>query len=121
MLRQSSLLVSLVLLIDKIPLPPKSDTRKRRRPKAYSERLILKALLVMIIRRLYTAYSLLAFLEQADWVAQQLKVRLHEDGKFPSRRTWERRLVHLPNSLPELLGYPGRHLVSVLKAWAEGG
>jgi Transposase DDE domain len=121
MLRQSSLLVSLVLLIDKIPLPPQSEKRQRDRPKDYSERLILKALLIMIIRRLYTAYSLLAFLEQEDLVAQQLKVLLHEDGKFPTRRTWERRLAQLPATLPELIGYLGRHLVAVLKAWAEGG
>ncbi|MEW6129895.1 MAG: transposase [Acidobacteriota bacterium] len=121
MLRQCSLLVSLVLLIDNIPLPPKSDKRKRGRPKEYSERLILKALLIMIIRRLYTAYSLLAFLEQEDWVAQQLKVLLHEDGKFPTRRTWERRLQQLPDTLPALIGYLGRHLVAVLQAWAQGG
>lgn len=121
MLRQSSLLVSLVLLIDNIPFPPQSDKRKRGRPKKYSDRLILKALLIMIIRRLYTAYALLAFLEQQDWVAQELKLLLHESGKFPTRRTWERRLVELPATLPDLIGYFGRHLVSVLKAWAEGG
>jgi hypothetical protein len=51
MLRQSSLLVSLVLLIDKIPLPPQDDKRKRGRPKDYSERLILKALLIINLLR----------------------------------------------------------------------
>ena len=121
MLRQCSLLVSLVLLIDKIPFPPQRDKPKRGRPKRYTDRLILKALLIMIIRRLYTAYSLLAFLEQHDCVAQQLKALLHEDGKFPTRRTWERRLAQLPDTLPSLIGYLGRHLVCVLKAWAEGG
>lgn len=121
MLQQRSLLVSLVLLIDKIPLPPQSKKRKRGRPKEYTDRLILKALLIMIIRRLYTAYALLAFLEQEDWVAQQLKALLHEDSKFPTRRTWERRLAQLPATLPELIGYLGRHLVGLLKVWAEGG
>jgi len=75
----------------------------------------------MIIRRLYTAYSLLAFLEQEDFVAQQLKALLHEDGKFPTRRTFERRLAQLPATLPSLIGYLGRHLVTVLNAWATGG
>lgn len=121
MLSQRSLLVSLVLLIDGIPLPPPPAKRKPGRPQDYSQRLILKALLIMIIRRLYTAYSLLAFLEQDDTVAQQLKALLHEGGKFPTRRTWERRLAQLPATLPALIGYFGRHLVGVLKAWAEGG
>jgi len=121
MLSQRSLLVSLVLLIDHIPLPPPPAKRKRGRPQDYSDRLILKALLIMIIRRLYTAYSLLAFLAQDDYVAQQLKALLHEDGKFPTRRTWERRLAKLPASLPQLIGFFGRHLVGVLKAWADGG
>jgi hypothetical protein len=121
MLQQRSLLVSLVLLIDRIPLPPPPTKRNRGRPKDYSDRLILKALLIMIIRRLYTAYSLLAFLEQDDHVAQQLKLLLHEDRKFPTRRTWERRLAQLPASLPELIGYLGRQLVTVLKAWSGGG
>lgn len=121
MLSQRSLLVSFVLLIDCIPLPPPPAKRKPGRPQDYSQKLILKALLIMIIRRLYSAYSLLAFLEQDDHVAQQLKALLHEDGKFPTRRTWERRLAQLPATLPTLIGYFGRHLVGVLKAWADGG
>lgn len=122
MLRQYSLLVSLVLLIDNIPLPPQPPLKpKRGRPKDYDDRLILKALLIMIIRRLYSAYALLAFLEQQDWVAQQLKLLLHQDGKFPSRRTLERRLAQLPDTLPALIGYLGRHLVDRLKVWNHGG
>jgi Transposase DDE domain len=121
MLRQSSLLVSLVLLIDNIPLPPPPQKRPRGRPRTYPDRLILKALLIMIVRRLYSASALLAFLEQDDAVARRLQELLEEDGKLPSRRTWERRLAHLPAVLPALIGYLGRHLVVVLKAWADGG
>jgi hypothetical protein len=55
MLRQTSLLVSLVLLIDHLPWPSAPVKRPRGRPKTYSDRLILKALVIMIIRRLYTA------------------------------------------------------------------
>ena len=43
MLRQTSLLVSLVLLIDRLPWPSEPTTRPRGRPKTYSDRLILKA------------------------------------------------------------------------------
>lgn len=121
MLKQMSLLVSLVLLIDRLPWPPEPKRRRRGRPKEYSDRLIVKALLIMIVRRLYTAYALLAFLEQADVVAQQLKPLLYEDGRFPTRRTWERRLALLPESLPGLIGYLGWHLVSLLSPFARHG
>jgi hypothetical protein len=52
MLRQKSLLVSLVLLIDRVPGPSEPAKRSRGRPKTYSERLIMKALVLMIVRRL---------------------------------------------------------------------
>ena len=72
MLRHKSLLVSLVTTIDSLPWPNEPKQPKRGRPKRYSDRLIMKALLIMIVRRLYTAYALLAFLEQDDLVAKQL-------------------------------------------------
>lgn len=121
MLRQTSLLVSLVLLIDRLPWPPEPAKRPRGRPKMYSDRLIVKALVIMIIRRLYTAYALLAFLDQDDPLPQQLCPLLYEQGRFPSRRTWERRLAHLPQSLPGLIGCGGRHLVTLLRPWATHG
>ena len=43
MLRQTSLLVSLVTLVDRLPWPPAPITRPRGRPKIYSDRLIVKA------------------------------------------------------------------------------
>lgn len=115
MLQQSSLIVRLVMLVDFIPLPPQPLKRKRGRQKSYSDRLILKALIVMIIRRLYSAYALHQFLQQDDSVAQALRLLLTEDAKIPCRRTFERRLKALPDSLPTLIGYFGRHLVEVLK------
>src|SRR5262245_53648963 len=120
MLQEKSILVRLVMLIDKIPQPPAPAKRGRGKPKRYSEKLILKALVVMIIRRLYSAYALLQFLEQNDPVVKQLRALLIEDGKFPSRRTWERRLGKLPDNLPALIGYFGRYLSALLKPWAEG-
>jgi Transposase DDE domain len=121
MLRHTSLLVSLVLLIDRLPWPAAPGKRPRGRPKTYADRLILKALVIMIIRRLYTAYALLTFLDQEDAVAQQLRPLWHEQGRFPTRRTWERRLAALPQPLPGLIGCLGRHLVLVLTPWASSG
>jgi hypothetical protein len=57
MLRQTSLLVSLVRLMDHLPWPSAPVQRPRGRPKTYSDRLILKALVMMLLRRLYTAYA----------------------------------------------------------------
>ncbi|MBX2997374.1 MAG: transposase [Caldilineaceae bacterium] len=75
----------------------------------------------MIVRRLYTAYSLLAFLEQECELTVALRPLLREDGRFPSRRTWERRLVALPDSLPGLIGCLGRHLTQLLAPWGKDG
>ena len=120
MLTQTSLLVSLVKLIDKVPSPP-PPKRGPGKPPKYSEKLILKALVIMIVRGIYTVSGLLAFLKQEDVVVQQLRELLHEDGAFPTRRTWERRLAALPIRLPGLIGYFGRHLVELLKPWATHG
>jgi Transposase DDE domain len=121
MLRHTRLLVSLVLLMDHLPWPPAPAKRPRGRPKTYSDRLIMKALVIMIMRRLYTAYTLLTFLDQDEAVAQQVRPLLHEQGRFPPRRTWERRLTALPQQLPGLIGCFGRHLVVGLTPWASSG
>jgi hypothetical protein len=82
---------------------------------------MVKALVIMVIRRLYTAYSLLAFLEQDTDLTEALRLLLTENGRFPTRRTWERRLSALPDTLPSLIGCLGRHLVERLQLWARDG
>jgi Transposase DDE domain len=121
MLRQTHLLVSLVVLMDRFPWPPAPPTRPRGRPKTDSERLLMKALVLMLIRRLYTAYALLTFLDQDDAVAARLRPLLCERGRFPSRRTWARRLATRPPSVPGVIGYGGRHWVALLTPWARHG
>jgi Transposase DDE domain len=121
MLTQMSLLVRLVKLIDIVPSPPPPPKRPRGKPPTYTDQLMLKALIIMIIRRLYTATALLAFLQQDDLVVKELRELLHEGGSFPSRRTWERRLAKLPQKLPALIGYFGRHLVVLLQPWQWHG
>ena len=64
MLTQGSILVSLLWLVEQLPTPPPPAKRKRGRQPTYSDKLFVKALIVMIIRRLYTA-SRLAQLSRA--------------------------------------------------------
>jgi hypothetical protein len=81
----------------------------------------MQAWVIMIMRRLYTAYALLAFLAQDEAVAQQLRLLLHEQGRLPTRRPWARRLAGLPQHLPGVLGCCGRHLGAGLQPWAHHG
>jgi len=122
MITEVSLLVILVKLIDQIPVPSQPQKRGRGRPKTYPDVLLVKALVVMVIRRIYSAYGLLAFLEQDTALTRELRVLLSlPDGRFPDRRTWERRLRALPDTLPGLIGALGRHLVSLIQPWAHMG
>ena len=123
MVPQSSLLVALVDLIDVIPSPPAPARVRPRggRPPVYSDRLFLKALVIMLVRNVSTVSGLIAILEQPTWEMEALRGRLSEQGRFPSRRTWECRLATLPNSLPARIGCLGRHLVGLIDPWADGG
>ncbi len=116
-----ALLVTLVKMIDRIPMPATPTQRKRGHPKEYTDRLILKALVIMIVRRLYSAYGLLAFLEQESELTIALRSLLVEQGRFPSRRTWERRLAVLPQTLPSLIACLGVYLVAQIKPWGRDG
>jgi len=121
MLLREPLLVTLVKLVDTIPMPPEPGKRGRGRPKSYPDRLIIKALVIMVIRRLYSAYSLLMFLEQETDLTVQLRCLLSEQGQLPSRRTWERRLQALPDQLPSHIGSLGRHVATLVQPWLEAG
>ena len=121
MVRENSLLVRLIVLLEKVPAPPPPKKRGRGKPTKYSDQLILKALLIMIVRQLSSASALLAFLAQDDATVQRLRALLHEDGNFPTRRTWERRLAVLPTRLPGMIGWFGRHLVTLLLPWQNHG
>jgi hypothetical protein len=121
MVHREPILVTLVRLVDELPMPEAAPGKRRGRPKVYSDRLIVKALFIMIIRRLYSAYSLLTFLEQETELTVQLRQLLTEAGRFPSRRTWERRLAQLPDTLPGLIGCLGRHLVALIKPYQTAG
>jgi len=122
MIPEVSLLVILLKLIDQIPVPVPPQKRKRGRQKTYPDSLIVKALLVMVIRHIYSAHGLLAFLSQDMPLTRELRTLLTlPNGRFPSRRTWERRLQALPDTLPGLIGALGRHLVTLIQPWAHLG
>lgn len=121
MIAQETVLVQLIRLVDHTPAPPTPTHRSPGRPTFYSDRLFLKALLVMIVRRLHKVGELLAVLEEPTPQMQTVRSLLSEKGRFPSRRTFERRLKALPETLPEQIGSLGRHLVALLRPWASSG
>lgn len=123
MMSGDSLPVSLVKMIDRIPMPPPPPPKHPHgRPVTYPDRLIVKALVIMIVRRLYTAWALLRFLDQPEPLVEQLRALLTDaHGRRPSRRMWERRLRRLPPTLPGLIGCLGRSLARLLNPWAKQG
>ena len=122
MITQESVLVQLIVLIERIPSPPPPLRRRRRgRPTFYSEKLFMKALVIMILRRLHRVGELLAVLEEPTPEMKMVRQLLSEQGRFPTRRTFQRRLKALPERLPEQIGCLGRYLVEVLKPWESRG
>jgi len=121
MIGQESLLVSLVRLVDRLPTPPAPTKRSRGRPYTYSDRLFLKALIIMIVRHLHTVHELLSVLAQDTAEMHTLRTLLTLEGKYPSRRTWERRLKRLPLTLPAQIGCLGRYLVELIEPFASCG
>ena len=118
MIHPDALLFKLVVLIDKLPHPQQAPTQGR--PLIYPETLFLKALVIMTLRHLHKPGELLAVLEQPTM--QPLKTLLVDSqGRFPCRRTWERRLTRLPESLPQRIGLIGRRLVAMIQPWHTSG
>jgi hypothetical protein len=83
--------------------------------------LFLKALVIMIVKHLQKVHELLSVLNEPTFEMEQLRNVLTEKGRYPTRRTWERRLKGLPASLPAQIGCFGRYLVSLIAPWARCG
>jgi len=120
MVHEISLVVILVRLVERMPTPAPPQ-RGRGRPLVYTDRLFLKALVIMILKHLHTPYELLTVLEQTTPEMAALRALLIEAGRYPCRRTWERRLAALPATLPAQIGCLGRHLVTLIQPWAQTG
>lgn len=82
---QQSLLVALVELVDRLPVPPPPAKRVPGRPRVYPDRLFLKALVITIVRHLlHTVTELLSVLDQPTRDVQALRLRLGErEGNLP--------------------------------------
>jgi hypothetical protein len=117
---ESSVLVALVMLIDRLPMPA-SPARGRGRPRTYPDRLFLKALVIMLVRHLPKVHLLLAVLAEPTPEMMALRALLTEGGRYPSRRTWERRLAAVPGTLPAQIGCLGRELVRLIQPWGSAG
>jgi hypothetical protein len=76
---------------------------------------------MMIVRPLHTVHALLSVLAQPTSEMQVLRAVLTVDGRFPTRRTWERRLHTIPATLPAQIGCLGRALVVMIQPWATCG
>jgi hypothetical protein len=109
MVSQDSLFVTLVKLVDRLPVPMPPQKRRRGHPKVYPDRLFLKALVIMIVRHLHNVHELLGVLTQPSAEMCRLRELLCEQGRFPARRTWERQMFAIPESLPAQIGCLGRH------------
>ena len=81
MITQDSIVVQLIRLVDRIPTPPPPPCRPRGRPIFYSERLFMKALVGMIVKRLHTVGELLAVLEEETPQIREVRQLLFEGGR----------------------------------------
>lgn len=122
MIWHDSLLVTLVELLDRVPVPPPPAKRGPGCPRVYTDQLFLKALLIMIVRHPHTVAELLAVLAQPTPEMRLLRVLPTEQDEFPSRRMWERRLKGAPRrpARPDRLPgtTPGRADKAVGELWA---
>ena len=121
MIAQESLLVGLLRLVDRLPQPHAPAPRRRGHPTVYSDRLFLKALIVMLVRHIHTVSGLLAVLEQPTPEMQRVREAMLEADRWPSRRTWDRRLAALPATLPGRIACLGRYLLAQLQPWGREG
>jgi hypothetical protein len=119
MIEQESLLGTLVRLVDRTPVPPPPAKRPRGRPKTDPDRLFLKALGIRMVRHLHTVHELLTVREQDMPEMRTLRTLVTIKGQFPVRRTWERRLQALPDTLPAQIGCLGCRLVALIQPWAS--
>jgi hypothetical protein len=71
----------------------------------------------MVLRRFFKVHEVYAFLSQQSAEIDGLRALLFPDGKVPSRRTLERRMKSLPESLSERIALLGEHLVELYQPW----
>ena len=75
----------------------------------------------MVVRHVHNVHELRSRLAQPTAEMQRLRTLLCEQGCFPTRRTWERRLKAIPDTLPAQIGCFGRHLLDLIQPWLMSG
>jgi len=114
-----SLLVTLVKLVDSIPIPA-PPTGGRGRPPVYPDRLFLKAFVIMMVWRLHKVNEFLAVLAAPTPEMYSLRGPLTDpQGRVPSRWTWVRRLAAVLATLPVQIGSLGRHQGALFQPWTD--
>jgi hypothetical protein len=89
MVPQESVLVMVIRLVENIPLPPPPQKGSWGHPRVYLDRLLLKALVLMIVRPLVSAHELLSVLVEPTPEMQTPRALLTEQARYPCRRTFE--------------------------------
>lgn len=106
-------------LVERLPLP--AEAVGRGRPRTYSDRLFVKALVIMVTKHLTSVHELYAVLTQPTLEMQAVREVLTEHGRFPTRRTFERRMAALPRQLPAYVSRLGAFLVGIIQPWQQHG
>lgn len=105
-------------LLDRLALA--QTPARRGRPVRYDERVFLKGVVLLVVRQLPSVQALLALLDEPELAALRAEL-VDAHGRFPSRRTWERRLGRVPDQLPAQIAAIGRHVVVWLHLWEDDG
>jgi hypothetical protein len=80
-------------------MPSPSSKRGQGHLRVYPDRLFLKVLVIMIVRHLHNDNELLSLMAQPTAEMTTPHTLSSEQGRFPTRRTWESRLKALPASI----------------------
>jgi hypothetical protein len=101
MVRQESLFVTLVKLVDGISMPVPPAQGRGRHP-VFPNRLFLQVSVIMMVRRLHKMNAFLAVLAEPPPKRHGLRGLLaNPQGRVLSRRTWEHRPCILHSAFSE--------------------
>lgn len=122
MIQQESSLVTLLSLVDRLPEEAFGGRpRGKGYGQVYSERVFVKVALVMLVQHWSKVQECYEALQQPEAAMERLRGELSERGRFPSRRTFNRRVKVVGERLPKLIGWMGRMLVEQMQLWEQSG